>query len=212
MIFAPCDDDPVLISQVTIANHHSSEVKLRWVEYWGCQPHQFSHRSFIESFSGKNTSEMRRDFGERFAHHFRIIENNSGLFETKEFLGRSPAEEAQWQAMLEYLRTNPHPFVTVPADDAPTQAAFDDLDPPPTFLVSLDAPAEGLSTNGKEFFGAGGVSHPTGLDRELDGDLSTNGPASALLLERSFTLAPGARAERLFFFTATCPKEPTHTR
>ncbi len=205
MIFAPCGDDPVLISQVTIANHHSSEVKLRWVEYWGCQPHQFSHRSFIESFSGKNTSEMRRDFGARFAHHFRIIENNSGLFEKKEFLGRSPAEEAQWQAMLEYLRTNPHPFVTVPADDAPIQAAFDDLDPPPTFLVSLDAPAEGFSTNGKEFFGAGGVSHPTGLDRELDGDLNTNGPESALLLERSFTLAPGG-SRTLFFLYGYLPQ------
>lgn len=200
VIFAPFGDDPVLISQVSIANHGNSEVKLRWVEYWGCQPYQFSLRSFMESFAGKSMGELRRDFGERFAHHFRTIEGNAGLFETKEFLGRSPAEEAQWQGMLGYLRKNPNPFLTAPAEDAPKQAAFDDLNPPPTFLLSLDAPAEGISTNGKEFFGAGGVSRPTGLDRELNGDLNTKGPESALLLERRFIVKPGESRTLVFLY------------
>lgn len=33
VIFAPFGDDPVLVSQVTIANHSKSAVELRWVEY-----------------------------------------------------------------------------------------------------------------------------------------------------------------------------------
>ena len=200
VIFAPFGDDPVLISQVTIANHGNAEAKLRWVEYWGCQPYQFSFRSFMESFTGKSIAEVRRDFAERFTHHFRAIESNSGLLETKEFLGRNPAEEARWQGLLGYLRKNPNPFLTLPVEDAPKQAAFDDLNPPATFLVSLDAPPEGISTNGKEFFGAGGVSHPTGLDGELNGDLNTTGPESALLLERSFSVKLGESRTLVFLY------------
>ena len=37
-IIAPFGDDPVLISQVTIANNGQSRANLRWIEYWGCQP------------------------------------------------------------------------------------------------------------------------------------------------------------------------------
>src|ERR1041385_624473 len=66
LIFAPFGDDPVLVSQVIISSKSASPASLRWIEYWGCQLYQFSFRSFMESFSGKNMHELRRDFAERF--------------------------------------------------------------------------------------------------------------------------------------------------
>src|SRR5207245_11570141 len=143
--------------------------RLRWIEHWGCQVYQFSFRSFMMGFAGKSLTELRREFGGRFAHHFRSVENGAGLLESKEFLGRSEAEERQFQGTVAYVEKSPNDFLTPPDKSAPKQAAFDDLNPPPTFLVSLDAAADGITTNGKDFFGVGGVDHPDGLDRELDG-------------------------------------------
>jgi hypothetical protein len=200
VIYAPFGDDPVLISQVTITNRTPSEAKLRWVEYWGCQVYQFSFRSFVESFAGKGMCELRRDFGARFAHHIRALEDGSGLLESKEFLGRPQEDEARWQMVVAFLEKNSNPFVTPPQKNAPKEASFDDLNPPPTFLVSLDAPADGFSTNGKDFFGAGGASHPSDLDRPLDGDLNKTGPESALLLERKISLKPGESRTLIFLY------------
>ena len=200
VIFAPFGDDPVLVSQATITNHASAEATLHWIEYWGCQVYQFSFRSFMESFAGKSMCELRRDFGARFAHYIRALEEGSGLLETKEFLGRVPAEEDQWRALVGYLEKGSNPFVAAPHKDAPKEASFDDLNPPPTFLVSLDAPADGLSTDGKDFFGAGGAAQPAGLDRRLNGDLDQTGPECALLLERKITLKPGKSQTLVFLY------------
>ncbi len=200
VVFAPFGDDPVLVSQITVKNSGASEADLRWIEYWGCGVYQFSFRSFMEIFAGKDMHESRRDLGARFAHRFRALENNSGLLESKTFLGREAGEEHQFQALSESLATNPSVFLTRPDPKAPKQAAFDDLHPPPTFLVSLDAPASGMTTDARKFFGAGGVQHPTGIERELNGDLSQTGPESGLLLERKFSLKPGESRTLAFLY------------
>ena len=200
VIFAPFGDDPVLVSQVTITNHGQSDVNLRWVEYWGCQLYQFSFRGFMQGFAGKSMHELRRDFSNRFEHHFKNLEDGSGMLERKEFLGRDQAEERQFQGMLAYLEKNPNSFLTAPDKNAPKQADFDDLNPAQTFLVSLDGPAEGMTTNGKDFFGAGGVNNPSGLGRNLDGNLSKTGPESALLLERRINLKPGESRTLTFLY------------
>ena len=199
IIFAPFGDDPVLVSQVTITNSGSSAANLRWIEYWGCQVYQFSFRAFMELFGGKSMHELRRDFGARFTHHFRSVANGPGLLETKEFLGRDPAEDRQFQGMVAYLEKSPNPFLTAPDKKVPKEADFDDLNPPATFLVSLDGPAS-ATTNGKGFFGSGGASHPAGLERELDGDLGQTGPESALLLERKFSLKAGESRTLTFLY------------
>ena len=200
VIFAPFGDDPVLVSQVTISNAGPSAANLRWIEYWGCQVYQFSFRAFMELFAGNSMHEMRRDFGARFAHHFRRVAGNSGLMETKEFLGRDPAEEQRFQGMVARLEKSPNVFLTPPDPKAPKDADFDDLNPPPTFLVSLDAPASGMSSNGKGFFGTGGTNHPAGLERDLDGDLGQTGPETALLLERKLALKPGESRTLTFLY------------
>ncbi|MEJ2009666.1 MAG: hypothetical protein P8Z30_16190, partial [Acidobacteriota bacterium] len=199
VIFAPFGNDPVLISHVTITNNGSSEAQLRWIEYWGCQVYQFSFRSYMES-GGHNVCDMRRDFGARFGHHFSAVEGGAGVLETKKFLGRLPAEEERWRQTVAFLEKAPNPFLTPPDKNAPKDASFDDLNPPSTFLVSLDAPADGRSTNGKDFFGSGGADHPSGLDRELDGDLSQTGAQSALLLEHKIALQPGKSRTLTFLY------------
>jgi Glycosyl hydrolase 36 superfamily, catalytic domain/Glycosyltransferase family 36 len=198
VVFAPFGDDPVLISQVEITNAGPAEAQLRWTEYWGCQLYQFSFRSFMEST--KDMHELRRNFGARFEHSFRKLSDGSGLTERKQFTGRDPAEERQFAGTVASLEKGEDVFLTAPDKNAPKLAAFDDLNPPQTFLLSLDAPADGFSTNGKAFFGVGGAEHPSGLNRPLDEDLSSSVPQSALLLERKFVLKPGESRTLTFLY------------
>jgi hypothetical protein len=204
VIFAPFGDDPVLVSQVTITNAGAAEANLRWIEYWGCAVYQFSFRAFMELSAGQSLHEMRRDFGTRFAHHFRAAAGGSGLRESKEFLGRDPAEEQRFQGAVAHFEKSPDVFLTPPDPKAPKQAAFDDLHPPPTFLISLDDAASGMTSNGKGFFGTGGVDHPAGLERALDGDLAQTAE-SALLLERKFSLKPGESRTLTFLYGYEAP-------
>ncbi len=194
VIFAPFGDDPLLISQVTITNNRKSSADLRWVEYWGCQLYQFSFRSFMEAAIQSNelrVAELRRRFGVRFAHEFRLFGDNAGLLESKQFLGRTEEEEQAWARVQGALRANPKGLLGPPVEDPGNGATMEDLNPPPTFLVSLDSAAQELSGNGKAFFGEGGVLHPAGLSSKLDGDLTASGPESALLVGRRFHVASG---------------------
>ena len=198
-IIAPFGDDPVLISQVTIANHGPSRANLRWIEYWGCQNYQFSFRSYIEQFGGASVVDLRRKFGDRFKHSFRTLEANRGLLDSQQFMGRDPQEEQVFERMKASLATRPNPFLAPIQEPAPG-GSFDDLNPPATFLVSLDAPADGFTTNAKAFFGAGGVAQPSGLAGALDGSLEAIGPESGLFLERRFSLAPGEQRTLYFLY------------
>ncbi len=200
VVFAPFGDDPVVISQVNITNAGQAEAQLRWIEYWGCTPYQFSFRAFMELFAGKSMHELRREFGARFEHNFEKLNDGSGLIESTRFLGRDPAEEKQFAGMVAYLEKSPNPFLAAPDKNAPKLADFDDLNPPRTFLLSLDASADGFSSNGKDFFGGGGVEHPSGLDHPLDGDLEHTGPRGALLLERKLALKAGEGRTLTFLY------------
>ena len=200
VIMAPFGDDPVLLSQVTIANHSAERALLRWIEYWGCHVYQFSYRAFIEQFGGAgNAIDLRRKFGDRFQRRFQALPGNAGLLETKQFPGRTPEDEKIWEKMKASLASGRNPFVA-PIQEMAPGADFDDLHPPATFLASLDAPAEGFASNAKDFFGAGGAAEPAGLAKELDGSLSATGPDSGLLLERRVTLEPGQQRTLYFLY------------
>ena len=97
------------------------------------------------------------------------------------------------------LATRANPFLG-PIEEPAPEASFDDLDPPATFLVSLDAPADGFTTDAKSFFGAGGAGQPSGLAGGLDGSLSTTGPESGMILERRIALAPGEQRTLYFLY------------
>jgi hypothetical protein len=204
-ISAPFGDDPVLLSQVTIQNRGDARATVRWIEYWGCQPYQFSFRAFIESFSGLGTPvELRRQFGRLFNHKVSSVNGLEGLLETKEFTVRAAQDDAVWYRMKEQLKAHPNAFLT-PIDESTLGTAFDLTEIPPTFLISLDAPASSVSTDGEAFFGAGGPSNPEGLDKDWDGLRNVNGPHfvsphTVLLLERSFDLAPGEKRTLSFLY------------
>ncbi|MGA9060010.1 MAG: hypothetical protein WB763_26270 [Terriglobia bacterium] len=209
VIFAPFGDDPVLVSQVTIRNHGNTEALLRWIEYWGCQPYQFSYRSFMQAtVEGRPSKsvELRRNFGNRFAHDVQLLEGNTGLLERKRFLGRSAEDEQAWKDVQAYLATNPSGFFGGPVRGQEGGAGLEDLDPPATFLASLDGPADGFSAAGKAFFGSGGAINPTGVTHDLDQDLSVRGPEAALLLERKIKLEPG-ESRTLYFLYGYLTKE-----
>ena len=190
VISAPFGDDPVLLSQATLTNHNDTAVTVRWIEYWGCQPYQFSYRAAIESMTGiGNQTTLRRDLGRRFSHSVSQIDGMKGLLETKHFEGRSAQEESAWARAKASLRANPDGF-TAPVADLRTGTEFESLDLPQTFLISLDAPASAFSTNAAEFFGTGGPSNPSGLIKPFDDNIDAGEKQRGLLLERTFHLAP----------------------
>ena len=189
-ISAPFGDDPVLISHATITNHRNEAATVRWVEYWGCQPYQFSFRAAIEAMAGLGTqTKLRRDMGRRFSHRVSMIDGTRGLLESKHFEGRSPEEEAAWQRAKAMLRANPNGFIAPVADLRPG-TDFESLDLPQTFLVSLDGSANAFSADAGAFFGAGGPSNPAGLNHSLDNKIDASGSHIGLLLERTLQLAP----------------------
>ena len=198
-IVAPFGDDPVLISQVTIANRGQSRANLRWIEYWGCFVYQFSFRSYIEQFGGGSAVELRRKFGDRFMHSFRTLDDNAGLMENNQFAGRDPKEEDLFQKMKASLATHANPFLA-PIEEPALEASFDDLNPPGTFLASLDAPADGFTTDAGNFFGAGGAVQPGGLASGLTGSLDGSGIQRGLLLERRVALDPGQQRTLYFLY------------
>ena len=201
-IFAPFGDDPVLISQVTITNHSNRVTNPRWVEYWGCHNYQFSYRSLMEAAipgGTTNAPQLRRDFCGRFVHQFRAAKNGRGLIETQTYPGRAPKEEAAWQNVQASLKANPNGFFGGPVPPLAPESSMEDIHPPATFLVSLDAPADGFATNATQFF-QGGIDHPLGMDARLNNDLTSSGPESAFLLERRLALNPGESRTMYFLY------------
>jgi len=203
VIFAPFGDDPVLISQVTVTNHGTTPANLRWIEYWGCSNYQFSYRAQLQAGPGhlaSNAAEVRREFAGRFAHQFRITGNRLGLIEKQKFLGRTAEDEQAWKRVQALLEKNPSTFFGGPVPEPAPGTTMEDLNPPSTFLVSLDVPIDGFATNAAEFFGSGGIEHPAGLATKLANDLGSTGPESALLLERDLTLNPGETRSLHFLY------------
>ncbi len=189
-ISAPFGDDPVLISEATITNHGNVAATVRWVEYWGCQPFQFSYRAAIEAMAGIATqTKLRREMGRRFSHRVSQIGSMKGLLEAKHFEGRSSSEEAAWERAKAMLRMNPNGF-TSPVADLMPGTDFESLDLPQTFLVSLDGTASAFSADAGVFFGASGPANPAGLKQSLGSQITDSGTRTGLLLERTLQLAP----------------------
>lgn len=189
-IWAPFGDDPVLISQAAITNHRDAAASVRWVEYWGCEPFQFSYRAEIEAWEGKRTAaELRRDLGRRFSHRISPIAEGKGLLESKQFQGRSKEEEEAWRRAKQRLRAKWYGFIP-PVDDRRPGTCYESLDLPQTFLAPLDGPASAISGDAESFFGAGGAANPSGLKRGLNGRLGDIGTHAGLLVERALHLEP----------------------
>ncbi len=191
-ILAPFGDDPVLISMVTITNQGDSAADLRWIEYWGSQNIQFSYRTYMQASMLKDVAKaaaMRRTFSERFTHRFELLPNGAGLVESQTFHGRTKQDVELWSKVEEIRKNQTLGFADKLSGFAPG-AAMEDFNPTPTFLVSLDAPMDGYTTDAASLFGSGGVDNPSGIGSKLNNDLSATGKSSAMILERNLRLGP----------------------
>ncbi len=205
VILAPFGDDPVLVSQATVTNRSDTAKTVRWVEYWGCQPFQFSNRAVIESGNNaRATTDLRRDLGRRFSHQVAKAASGKGLVDTTHFNGRSPEEEKRWERGKAYLRSGKDLFMA-PVQELRPGTDFESLDLPQTFLVSLDEAPSGFSSDAGAFFGAGGPANPDGMKQALSGGLTGGGTYTGLLIERTLHLSP-KQSQTISFLYGYLPK------
>lgn len=202
VLFAPFGDDPVLVSQVTITNRSAQPAQPRWIEYWGCRQYQFSYRALMEASVHSNADaapQLRREFSSRFESSFEKVHRGAGLLHRQRFLGRSAEELALWQKLQASLAANPNGYFGGPVPPLSEFAAMEDTAPPATFLVSLDAPADGAATDAKAFF-EGGIENPRGARSPLGEQIDPGSKESALLLERQLHLQPGESKTLTFLY------------
>lgn len=205
VICAPFGDDPVLVSQTTVINDGDAAKTVRWVEYWGCQPFQFSFRAALEGGnSPKGTLEFRRDLGRRFGHAVAEAAKGRGLLESKHFNGRSPQEESRWNGVKTYLHSSSNPFLA-PIQELRPGTEFESTEIPQSFLVSLDGEPSGFSSDAGAFFGKGGAANPDGVKQSLGKSISDSGTHAGLLIERTFHLGP-KQSQTLSFLYGYLPK------
>ena len=180
IVFAPFGDDPVLISQITIKNNRNREVNLRWVEYWGCQMYQFSPDAYLIAMRDKNVSlarKYRQKFGERFTHEFEILKNGMGLLERRCFDDQSNGNNT-----------------------SSLKPVMKDMNPPKTFIISLDEKADGIATRESNFFGKGGVLSPDKFKIPINNDKVDIKTGNSMFLERKIHLDPNENKTIYFMF------------
>jgi hypothetical protein len=198
VIFAPYGDDPILISQITIKNNRQESVNLRWIEYWGCQIYQFSLEKYIAALTKKDPSlivKLRRVQSKQLINKFVIIKDGVGLL-NKKFDEKSLKSHDQIEQFDNLSFKKP----------SRKRASFEDKNPPPTFLVSLDKKADGWTTNGSNFFGKGGIISPDGLKKPFSSDTTFKNPESSMFLERKLHLESG-ESQTIYFAYGYIPED-----
>jgi hypothetical protein len=185
VVLAPYGDDPILISQITLTNNRDVSVDLRWVEYWGCQMYQFSPDAYLFAMQDKNVSltrNYRHKFSSRFNHTFKVLEGGAGVIESKYFEDQRDEKKSGTPKIV-----------------------MKDMNPPRTFLISLDAIADGVSMDETSFFGKGGVLSPDGLRSSFSLPSDDQKNEKAMFLERMIHLNPG-ESQTIYFLYGYLPE------
>src|ERR1035437_5484675 len=99
----------------------------------------------MEAFSNPGTAtKFRRAVGRRFSHRLSTLPGKQGLRDRKQFEGRPPEETSARQHMP---RTgNPYGFFP-PGQELKRGTDFETASVPEAFLVSLDGPVSGMSSD-----------------------------------------------------------------
>jgi len=201
VFFAPFGDDPVILSQVTITNHHTDSVHLRWIEYWDNHTYQFSFRSFLYSIisPAKGTApERRREFSTKFSHAVKEFDDGHGVMDRTTFVGFSEEDEKEWTSLQFILNTVAKEALGGKIGLPVEESKLEDQTLPATFLVSLDDRPAGWSSNSGRFFGEGGIAAPDDLNTGFKAGSNEPDKADALIIERELTLGPGE--EKTIYF------------
>lgn len=169
VIFAPFGDDPLVISQITVENKSDSRADLRWLEYWGHQLYHLSFRHTIYAALKRDLGyvvQFRRLFSKRFRQEIEPV-GERGILIKSHFKGFSFSDRVKWLCLKLLAATLARRQLGGTIKPRAKEIRFEDLNPPPVFLVSLDGPAQALFTNAKQFFGKGGALDPDGLEHEM---------------------------------------------
>lgn len=203
-IYAPFGDEPLLLSWVVVTNKSNQPAELRWIEYWGSRIYQLSFRALLMSpLKGgfDQAASLRRRFNQAYQYRVRPVNGMRGLCTEITFKGWSEEEKNEWETMKTLLASVAGRGMAGAVSEPPLpEVQFDDLAPPPIFLVSLDAPADGVETDAHRFFGTGGPANPAGLHRPFSTALAEGVEGDAMLLERRFKLEPGTSKELCFAY------------
>ncbi len=166
-IYAPFGDDPVLISEVVITSQSPKPTNLYWVEYWGCQPYEFSYQDFVEGYAAgqldpQKVVELRRESAARWNHRFEKMPDGTGVIESK-IPAPEPQAPATGVALSEELAADLPTLQKTPSINPPSPSAVTrEGTPPPTFLASLDEGPVRFLTSGAAFIGRQNVLRHTG--------------------------------------------------
>jgi hypothetical protein len=228
-IYAPFGDDPVLISEVTIASQAPTAANLSWAEYWGCQSYPLSYPAFAaghtptplgEELNPETVTSLRRDLAARYEHRLERLPGEPSLTEAKRLGATQPKPTGV--AVQEEV-ANDSKILAKPALPAAVEPT-----PPVTFLAALDEGPVSFLTNAADFFGPSGafahigaagpdsvpvpegLLHPAALAKIAPGngvplvpapdDLRATGPESALILIKPFILEAGQSVTFRFLY------------
>lgn len=201
IIFAPYGDDPILVSQVTVENMCDTTANLRWIEYWGYQPYHLSFRQTMYAAMKRDIGyvvEFRRRFAGRFEQNVEPV-GKRGLIVKSRFMGYSISDKIRWLTLQFLASTFARKTLGGRISFPSKEVGFEDLNPPPVFLFSLNGPVENFIADAERFFGKGTACCPEGLRAELrfEGGRVKH---CALILEKRFTLAPHEKCTMYFAY------------
>jgi hypothetical protein len=201
VLYAPFGDDPVIISQVTVTNNSNTTASLRWIEYWGVKSYQFSWRSNVLAMLTKKADlrfipEFRRQLADKFTTNITPVPN--GLKAVAVFNGYSDAEKKQWESLEKIMAGAGKSFFGDLTVAPIKEISYEDYNPAPTFLVSLDGNYSGAGNDAESFFGNGGTGMPEGIFEPLNN--SSKSVVPAMFLEEKITLRPGESKTMYFMF------------
>lgn len=189
IIFAPYGNDPLIRSQVTIENRSSAPKQFQWIEYWGCQPYQFSYKSVMMSFATKiHPTNIRRSITTQYSRRTSSCRNGHGLMTTYSL----PQKDT--------LSTN-----------STQKPDFEDLCPPSIFLVGFSESKVDLFNNSALFFGESGPISPSGIIEGQEFDPTIQNKDHGLFLRESLLLQPGEKKTLFYAYGYITSKETLTT-
>ncbi len=197
-IFAPYGDDPLLISKVYIKNLQDTPVDLQWYEYWGCFNYQFSFEGVMAAIKEKDikiAQKIRRDKSNKLKNKYFLMNDGKCIVNVKhESKLEFPKESSEALELIANNRLKQK------------RPGLEDRYPPPIYLISLDEKADGWMTDGKNFFGGGGIETPNGIKKDFQSELNSKGSESSLIMIRKFRLKPG-ESKTLYFAYGYLPED-----
>ncbi len=189
-IFAPFGDDPVLISQIEIYNNILQTIDLKWIEYWGCFNFQFSFQAVLDAIKEKKVDPLKNyriKLEKSYKNKSIVLDNGRGLVNLKYDEKSSKLEE-----QLNFEER----IKGIPIQRK--KASFEDKNPPPIFLVSLDDKATAVQNDGSLFFGKGGNQNPDGLNFNGAFNEEISDFNSCLIIERKVKIPP--KTSKIIYF------------